>query len=446
MPSRETDFAVLGCGWAGLLLSLRLKEKYPSAKVICIDKDEALGGLLRSELIDGFTFDVGGSHILFSRDQEVLRELLGFLGDNFVKHERKSFILYNGYKVPYPFENGLFVLPPETRAEMLIGFVEALIKNARGDAKVSNLREWAELFFGKTIAQEYLIPYNEKIWKRSAGDIDSDWLYVPGRLPWPDWRDIVKSATGVPTVGYAEQATFYYPLRGGIQSLFNSVLHRALSQGVEVLAGVEVKEVVKGEKWLVNRMVEARHVFSTIPLVDLLKALDPPSDIKRAASQLEHNKVIVVGVALRKAAPQEHWIYVPQRDIIFHRYAWISNYSPLNAPRGSSSLIAEITLEPAAKVDKEKIEEAVVDGLKNIGVLSETGNELRLVRSWAHKYGYPVYTRGHAESRKSILEYLSQLGILSVGRWGSWHYWNMDKVLVEVNKLVNDFYSKSQAY
>ncbi|AKG38470.1 hypothetical protein MA03_03115 [Infirmifilum uzonense] len=437
MTILKSDIAVLGCGWTGILLSLMLKERYPKASVVCLDASRHPGGLLRTETIDGYTFDIGGSHIIFSRDSDALNQLLGFLDGNTVSHERKSFILYRGVKVPYPFENGLFALPPDIRAELLVGFVEKLLKNNSSPPKPKNLREWAYGFFGEPIAEEYLIPYNEKIWKRRAEEIDSDWLYTPGRLPWPDWRDVVRSGAGVPTTGYREQATFYYPREGGIQSLYEAVYQRASRLGVQVLKGVKVESLERREHWRINGTVEAGHVFSTIPLRELVLALNAPSDVRRACNRLDYNKVLVVGVAMKKPAPNEHWVYVPSRDLVFHRYAWISNYSPKNAPKGASALIAEVTLEPRASVNPEAVEEAVVDGLKEIGVLSESGAELVFAKSWLHEYGYPVYTLGHAEARRTVLEYLEGVGVKTVGRWGSWHYWNMDKVLIEVNRLVS---------
>ncbi|MFP3308208.1 MAG: hypothetical protein RXP27_01005 [Nitrososphaeria archaeon] len=57
-------------------------------------------------------------------------------------------------------------------------------------------------------------------------------------------------------------------------------------------------------------------------------------------------------------------------------------------------------------------------------------------RAWFHEYGYPVYLKGHDEHRRAVLEYLSGLGIISVGRWGQWHYWNMDAVHGNVKKEI----------
>ena len=49
-----------------------------------------LGGLLRTETINGFVFNVDGSHIIFSGDQQILQEMLSFLDGNIVEHRRKT--------------------------------------------------------------------------------------------------------------------------------------------------------------------------------------------------------------------------------------------------------------------------------------------------------------------------------------------------------------------
>lgn len=64
--------AVLGCGYAGLLVAIKAKRSNSSAEVLCIDRDFA-GGLLRSVALNGFVFDVGGSHVVFSKRREIVK-------------------------------------------------------------------------------------------------------------------------------------------------------------------------------------------------------------------------------------------------------------------------------------------------------------------------------------------------------------------------------------
>jgi phytoene dehydrogenase-like protein len=69
------EVAVLGFGLAGVLAAGFLLERFPGAEVVAFEKSRRLGGLLSSAEINGFTFDVGGSHVIFSNDKAVLAEI-----------------------------------------------------------------------------------------------------------------------------------------------------------------------------------------------------------------------------------------------------------------------------------------------------------------------------------------------------------------------------------
>jgi protoporphyrinogen oxidase len=199
--------AVLGCRWSGLVLSIRLKKLYPEVDVICVDRNFE-GGLLKSINISGYLFDAGGSHVVFSRSREVLEGIFS-LGGDWVSRERMSYVFFDGTSVPYPFENGLYVFSPEKRARYGYSLIKALAEYH--DEKPKNFKEWIYRTFGKEVAKDYLVPYNEKIWKRPLEQLSADWVYTPGRLPLPSLEDIVKTVAGIPTVGYKEQSIFYYP-------------------------------------------------------------------------------------------------------------------------------------------------------------------------------------------------------------------------------------------
>ena len=440
-----SEVAVLGCGWTGILVSYFLLERFPRINIVCIDKDIILGGLLKSEFFNGFVFDIGGSHIIFSKYKNILKEMLMFLGNNVVEHRRRTYIYLDNVFVSYPFENGMWILPPDIRADILVSFVKTLIERTKNpNWKPRNLREWIYGFFGEEIAKLYLEPYNEKIWKRNLNEIDVDWIYVPGRLPVPSWRDVVRSGAGVPTEGYKEQARFFYPLKGGIQSLYEAVLKKVVAKGVKIIKNMKVKKIRKKDKrWIINDYIKAKKIVSTIPLNELVETLDIPEYIMKLARKLDYNSVAVVGLALRKKAPNMHWVYVPDKSIEFHRYAWLSNYSPHNTPDNSkySSLIAEITIPRNQRVDKKRLINRTINGLKQIGVLSESEKELLFSKVWINAYGYPIHTITTAKVRTTILEYLREQGIVTVGRWGTWKYMNMDKIFKEIKEL-SAYFSK----
>jgi len=431
----NASLIILGRGWSGILVA----NEYGDLNTICIDREVELGGLLKSVTIDGFTVDTGGSHIIYSRDKSILNEMLDLLGDNVISHERRSYVLLDKLFVPYPLENGLYVLPPEERAEALITFIEAVLSMGK-DWRPRSFDDWI-LSFGKWIAEKYLIPYNKKIWKRPLSEIDVDWVYTPGRLPVPDWRTVTRAAVGIPTAGFTEQARFYYPLKGGIQALYDAAKQKALSKGTVLRNGEPVESIKIGNnEILVNDKYRARKAVSTIPLPELIGSIEGKlrDDLEEFTKHFDYNSVAVIAVAVARDAPSMHWIYVPDENIVFHRYIWVSNYSPHNAPRGKSLLLAEVTIPPWQSID-EKLVDRVVKDLSQLGIVEE--KDVLFAKMWLHKYGYPIHRIGTAEAIEHVARYLREIGIILVGRWGTWRYLNMDTVLKQVKELVKDLSS-----
>jgi len=179
---------ILGAGLTGLTLGNLIQD------CEILEKNSECGGLCRSLEEEGFTFDWGGSHIIFSKDQEVLDFMLEKLGDNIVKRRRNTKILYKGNFVKYPFENGLSELPLQDNFECLRGFINVLLET---NTKPGNFKEWLYATFGDGIAEKYLVPYNEKIWNYDLTKMSAWW--VEGRVPKPPVEDIIKSSLGIVT-------------------------------------------------------------------------------------------------------------------------------------------------------------------------------------------------------------------------------------------------------
>lgn len=76
MNSRK--IGVLGGGLSGLTLGYLLKAR--DENVMILEKENEVGGLLRSMEREGYTFDTGGSHIIFSKNDDVLDFMLDLLG------------------------------------------------------------------------------------------------------------------------------------------------------------------------------------------------------------------------------------------------------------------------------------------------------------------------------------------------------------------------------
>ena len=75
----RTSVAVLGAGPAGLTAGYLLAKA--GHQVVVLEADRTVGGLARTEVRDGFRFDLGG-HRFFTKSPEVERVWHEILGDS----------------------------------------------------------------------------------------------------------------------------------------------------------------------------------------------------------------------------------------------------------------------------------------------------------------------------------------------------------------------------
>src|SRR4030043_177578 len=413
---------ILGGGLAGFALANFLKSDFE-----ILEKEEVPGGLCRSFSKSGFWYDFGG-HIIFSRDDEITDLMVRMLRGNSSKLYRNNKIFYKGRFIKYPFENGLGQLPPRDRDYCL----EHYLNNPHPKPK-SNFKEWVYYTFGKGIAELYLIPYNEKIWKRKTKELGLEGFAWVKRIPRPPKEDVIKSSRGMETEGYKHQLYFHYPKTGGIQSLFKCLLEPV---GDGLTTTFEVKSVRRESgKWIVSNGRKEKcfeRIVSTIPITDFIGMLENvPVKVKRAATRLQYNSIIVVMVGISKIVQGDKFaVYYPQRNLIFHRVCFFRYLGENYVPKGCSSAVAEITVrsgDPLFKAPEKKIIERVTRDMEKAGILKREYIVTTDVRR--EKYGYVVYDLEYAKNMKTIKDYLDSAGIHILGRFGEFKYLNMDMTI-----------------
>ncbi len=437
----NNEVIILGGGLSGLSMAYNL-VKVCGLKPIVIEAGDRFGGLLKTVEKNGFLFDVGGSHILFSRDKNILKELLYFLKDNYIQHYRNTYIYYwNKRFIKYPFENGIYMLDPIERYEILKDIIELVVKREKDVLKKPrNLLEWFYYVFGKAISEKYLIPYNLKLWKRDLREISLEW--VGDRVPQPPLDDIIKSAVGIPTEGYKHQLIFYYPIRGGIYALIEGILDHLLKDSLDLRLKEKAVSITLDEDRVFIETTKgeykARYVVSTIPVPELIKITrNTEGELKRYVRELDYNSLLVIGIGAKTSIKNMHWIYFPQEDIVFHRIAFLSNYSPYMAPQDRASIIAEISINPRenSSPNINSLVSKTINDLEDLGIIERGSVETIVTQFW--KYAYIVYNHSHRKTMKYITAYYRRYNVFLTGRFGLWEYSNMDKVWVMAKELSN---------
>ena len=400
------------------------------------------GGLCRSCTRDGFTFDTGGSHIIFSRDTEVLSFMRKMISGNEQENTRNTKIFYKGRYVKYPFENGLSDLPAEDLFFCISEFVKTLVAVEKGELPVPRtFRDWIYYTFGKGIAECYMVPYNEKIWKYPTNDMSLHW--VDGRIPRPPVDDVIKSAIGISTEGYTHQSVFSYPLDGGIEALV-----KAIARPVEpfIKTGFRIRSIRKeAGRWLISdgaETIEADCIISTIPVQHLIAALEGvPKEVQKACDALTYNSLVCVNIGVRGAVPEYSWLYVPDPALgKTNRVSFPSQYSRNVAPAGCSAILAEITFQPGdpvARMSDEDLIAEVTGTLAEMGIVTQD----RVVFSSVVRqpFAYVVYDKRYQENIAVVRDYCRNLGIPLVGRFSQFEYLNMDGCIRSVLDFVQSY-------
>jgi protoporphyrinogen oxidase len=425
--------AILGGGLSGLALARLLHEK--GKDVIVLEAEPAYGGLCRSKTEQGFTFDIGGSHIIFSRDTEVLGFMRRMIAGNEQRNDRNTKIFYKDHYVKYPFENGLSDLTIEDRFFCINEFVKTHVAVEKCELPVpENFREWIYYTFGKGIAECYMVPYNEKIWKFPTDQMSLHW--VDGRIPRPPVEDVIKSAIGIPTEGYTHQSVFSYPLDGGIEALVKAVaqpIREKIRTGFRVTS-VRKKdgrfEISNGSETIV-----ADRCISTMPVQHLVAALEGvPLRVKEACAALRYNAIVCVNIGIRGTVPDISWLYIPEIALgMTNRISFPSNYSARAVPEGCGSVLAEITHQPGdevSRMDDGTLVAHVVQTLEAMQILTKD----RVVYSSVERqpYAYVVYDLNYQKNIAIVKEYCTSVDIPLVGRFSQFEYLNMDGCLRSV--------------
>jgi protoporphyrinogen oxidase len=431
--------AILGAGVSGLSLARFLVEGgFEAADIHILEASREVGGLCKSKTIDGFTYDVAGGHILYSKDAPAMQWMKDCAGGDaaFVQKDRHTRIRFEDRWVNYPFENGLGDLPPQANFDCLSGYVKAWhARQKNGTAAPASFGPWIRWRFGAGIADHFMDPYNLKVWKRDLEHVSSDW--VAGRVPDAPIDDVLRSSVGIRTEGYTHQSIFYYPMKGGFQAITDGIASTLLPR---VRLATPVGDIErKGSSWSVNG--EAFDlVVSTLPLTDLPDLLrDMPRDVAEAMRGLEYNGLVSILIALdRREHPDLSWVYLPHDSQgPANRVTYMSNYSPGNAPDGKTSFLCEVTLPGGLHAPERtpgaELEESVIAGLEHAGLLRRS-EILFHDRSFV-RHAYVVFDHRYEARRKTAFDWLDDAGIVSLGRFGRFEYDNSDQCVIKSRTL-----------
>ena len=440
--SRERGkILIIGGGPTGLGAAWRLNELGHDDWEL-LEREDRFGGLASSRVDEhGFTWDLGG-HVVFSHYRYFDDVLSALLPGQWIEHVREAWVWMRDRFIPYPLQNNIRYLPSDELLECLDGLLEA---HVQGDtASPSTFADWIVRSFGVGLARVFMTPYNRKVWACDPAEMTSQW--VAERVATTDLKRILRNVIlQRDDLSWGPNATFRFPRTGGTGRIWNAVAEQLPPDRLRL--GMEVLRIDSDSAVVHVRDGEPLHydwLISTMPMNVLLTRLAGCDDLRACAETFTYAGTHVIGVALAGPVP-EHlatkcWIYFPERELPFYRATVFSNYSPNNVPRPERqwSLLAEVSESPSMPVDRDRVVEQTVEGLRAAGLVPARAT-IESIWHTFREHGYPTPFLGRDTLLEQIEPALCARNILSRGRFGAWRYevGNMDHSFMQGVEAVD---------
>jgi protoporphyrinogen oxidase len=400
-----------------------------------VEADSVVGGISRTVEYRGFRFDIGG-HRFYTKVPIIAQLWREILADDFLVRARLSRIYYDGKFFDYPLKvrNVLSNLGLWEATRCVISYVYARVFPSRPE---TSLESWVINRFGRRLYRMFFKSYTEKVWGVSCSEIQAEWAAQRIR-----GLSLVSAALDAMNP-FARRAsiktltdTFHYP-RLGPGMLWDRVAEKVTKQGTVIHRNMPVERIF----WEAGRvtgvqaggkMFPAAHVLSSMPIRDLILALDPkpPEWLLEVADCFHYRDFLTVALVLRRShAFPDNWIYIHDSRVKVGRIQNFKNWSPEMVPSDEYTCLGLEYFcfegdDLWTMSDQELISKATAE-LRSLNL--DGGGEVVDGAVVRMPKAYPVYDKVYRKGIDAIRRFLEQVPNLQlIGRNGMHHYNNQD--------------------
>lgn len=491
---------IIGAGPAGLTAAYELLKR-TDIEPIVIEKSDYVGGISKTVNYKGNRIDIGG-HRFFSKSHRVLewwQKILplqsGFSQKQEITYQGKKTYIPAGQDAPDPhttdkvmlirkrlsriyFKRTFFDYPLKLNLQTVrkLGFLYSV--------KVFFSYVWSVCFpvkpektledffinrFGRRLYRTFFKSYTEKVWGVPCNQISAEWgaQRIKGLSILKALVHLVKQLLPKKTSDISQKNTetslieqFMYPKFGPGQ-MWETVADEITQMGGQIRKQQEVIQLTAENKTIGSVTVRSNdgqtqeafdcdYVFSTMPVQDLVRALNPrpPIDVNSVSDGLIYRDFITVGLLVKEleiktsddGLIQDNWIYIQEPDVQIGRLQIFNNWSPYMVADPDTTVWLGLEYfcneedELWKKTDEELIELGMYE-LDKIGIIDTNkvldGTVLRVEKT------YPAYF-GSYDRFSVIKEHLDQYeNLFLLGRNGMHRYNNQDHSMLTAMKAVD---------
>lgn len=395
----KCNYVILGAGPAGLTFANLLKQAGETSFCV-LEKQEIAGGLCRSVDVDGSPLDVGGGHFLDVRRPKANKFLFQFMPEEeWDLYERDSKINLGDVVIDHPIEANIWQMDIERQVEYLKSIAVAGCN--QGEKIPKKFTDWIYWKLGNKIAEDYMIPYNSKMFSKNLDELGTYWL---DKLPNVSFENTLHSC--LEHKAFGEQpghAKFYYPKKFGYGEVW---LRMADAVKEHMKYKLQVEEIDFDEhkvKCSNGETIYGKTIITTIPWKEFKKIQGMPQELQENILQLKHNSVDVEYHA-DNLDTDAHWVYYPDNTLNYHRILVRHNFCP-----NSRGYWTETNVERVREF-KEGI-------------------------TFRNEYAYPLNTICKPEIMDRLIGWCEENQVYPLGRWGEHQHYNSDVTVMKAMKL-----------
>jgi protoporphyrinogen oxidase len=495
----QKQVVIIGAGPAGLTAALEFLRR-TEIKPIVLEASHEIGGISRTVRYKGNRMDIGG-HRFFSKSDRVMDWWLDIMPPEATADTEHALRYHNMQRTLSADARGLdprkddlvmLVRPRKSRIYFLRRFFDYPIKLTPATLKNlglvrtikvgisyiltklfprKNERTLEDFFinrFGRELYLTFFKSYTEKVWGVPCDEISAEWgaQRVKGLSLTKAIAHFLKSTFRAKGSGIQQKETetsliekFLYPKYGPGQ-LWEHVADKVVEMGGEILMGwratrlhVEGNHVTEvdaisdqGEE----RRFAADYVFSTMPIRELVHALDAPipTEVQEVSDGLMYRDFVTVGLLVDKLTVREpdgsplkdNWIYIQEPDVMVGRLQIFNNWSPYMLADPTKTWIGLeyfcYDTDPLWKMSDEEMAQFAISEVEKINILKSCDvldwHVVRVPKT------YPAYfgTYDRFDVIREFVDHFENLYL--VGRNGMHKYNNQDHSMLTAMTAVDN--------
>jgi protoporphyrinogen oxidase len=436
--------AVLGGGPAGLTAGYLLARK--GVPVIVFEAEDQVGGIAKTEVRDGFRFDLGG-HRFFTKSQEVNDLWEEVMKEEWLTRPRMSRIFWNGKFLKYPLD-GMDVIKQLGPVELVRSGLSYLYAAVKPKGKEENLEQWVSNRFGKRLYQHFFKTYTEKVWGVPTTELRAEW--AAQRIKGLSFFSAAKAAffgnKGNKIKSLIEE--FHYP-RFGPGQLWETMADEIIAAGGEVRmeTPVEKLEIRDGEVVAIEaggERIEPSHVISSLPLRHTvgMAGAAAPGEVQASAQGLRYRDFLTVALIIDgEDLFPDTWIYIHDPSVKVGRIQNFRSWSPWMVPDETKACVGMEYFcfqgDDVWDMDDDKLVAMATRELAQLGLVDAD----RVEKGYVTRVplAYPMYDPDYGERVEAVKEWLAGIGNLQqVGRNGLHRYNNSDHSMLTAIRAVDN--------